>query len=33
MFPIIVETIDIFLQENLRFTNFKDLINNFIIKF
>ncbi len=32
MFLIIVDTVDIFSQENLWFTNFKDLINDFIIK-
>jgi len=31
-FPIIVETIDIPSQENLRFTNLKDLIDGFITK-
>lgn len=32
MFLIIVDTVDIFSQENLWFTNLKDLINDFIIK-
>jgi len=32
MFLIIVNTVDIFSQENLWFTNLKDLINDFIIK-
>jgi len=32
VFPIIAGTIDIFSQENLRFTNLKNLIDSFIIK-